>query len=142
MLITVLIPTYRRPKDLARCLEALGKQNRPADEVLVIVRDSDTETWTFLDTLKSEPLRLRIIEIKRTGVVAAMNSGLDAAQGDIIAITDDDAAPHSDWLERIEAYYSSDECLGGVGGRDWLYLGTKLCGASTHPGASQVVGRL
>ena len=45
MKITVLIPTYRRPKDLGRCLEALQKQTRPADEVLVVVRNTDAETW-------------------------------------------------------------------------------------------------
>jgi len=37
MTITVLIPTYRRPQDLARCLEALQKQTRLADEVLLVV---------------------------------------------------------------------------------------------------------
>lgn len=45
MNISVLIPTYRRPKDLARCLEALKKQKRVPDEVLVIVRNTDAETW-------------------------------------------------------------------------------------------------
>lgn len=142
MFITVLVPTYRRPKDLARCLEALKKQTRSADEVLVTIRDSDIETWVFLDTFNSESLPLRIIKVKLPGVVAAMNLGLDVARGDIIAITDDDAAPHPDWLERIEASYLSDDSLGGLGGRDWVYLGTKLCDASTHPGASQIVGRL
>jgi len=51
--------------------------------------------------------------------VAALNTGLDAA-GDIIAITDDDAAPH-DWLAHIETHFLSDSCVGGVGGRDWVY---------------------
>jgi GT2 family glycosyltransferase len=142
MFITVLIPTYRRSKDLARCLAALQKQTRLADDILVVVRDIDSETRAFLDTASLNPLKLRIVTVKVTGVVAAMNAGLDEARGDIIAITDDDAAPRPDWLERIETHFLSDERVGGVGGRDWLYLEGKLCDATTHPGASQIVGRM
>jgi glycosyltransferase involved in cell wall biosynthesis len=142
MLITVLIPTYRRSQDLARCLAALQKQTRSADEVLVVVRDTDAETWKFLDSFNPGSLSLRKVVVTVPGVVLAMNAGLDVAQGDILAITDDDAAPHHDWLERIEAHFVTDEQVGGVGGRDWLYLGTELQDATSHPGASNVVGRL
>jgi glycosyltransferase involved in cell wall biosynthesis len=142
MLITVLIPTYRRAPDLARCLTALQQQTRLADEVLVVVRDTDTETWEFLDSFNPGALSLRKVVVTVPGVVVAMNAGLDVAQGDIIAITDDDAAPRNDWLERIEAHFVADEQVGGVGGRDWLYLGTELQDATSHPGASNVVGRL
>ena len=137
MLITVLIPTYRRPKDLIRCLEALKKQTRPVDEVLVVVRDSDADTWELLKTFNYELLPLRTVSVTVPGVVAALNTGLNVAQGDIITITDDDAAPHTDWLARIETQFLSDERIGGVGGRDWMYHGTQL-----QDGTREVVGRL
>jgi glycosyltransferase involved in cell wall biosynthesis len=137
MKITLIIPTYLRPKDLARCLDALKKQTRPVDELLVIVRDTDTETWTFLEGFNSELLPLRPLKVRVPGVVAAMNVGLDAASGEILSFTDDDAAPHPDWLERIEAYFLSDDRLGGVGGRDWQYYGTKLL-----EGECKVVGKM
>jgi glycosyltransferase involved in cell wall biosynthesis len=132
-----VIPSYRRPKDLARCLDALKKQKRPADEILVVVRDTDTETWTFVQTLNPEFLPLRTATVSVSGVVAAMNAGMDAACGDIIAFTDDDAAPHTDWLERIEAHFLSDTNIGGVGGRDWVYHGTQL-----EEGEREVVGQV
>lgn len=137
MKITVVIPTYRRSKDLARCLEALQKQNRLPDEVLVVVRDTDDETWKFLAAFNPDFLPLRSATVQVPGVVAAMNAGLEEAKGDMIAFTDDDAAPHPDWLARIEAYFLSEERIGGVGGRDWVYHGTKL-----EDGSSEVVGRL
>lgn len=137
MNITVLIPTYRRPKDLKRCLEALQKQTRPADEVLVIVRVTDAETWALLEAFNPDPLPLRTVIVRVPGVVTAMNTGLDTAQGDIIAITDDDAAPHTDWLARIETHFLSDDRVGGVGGRDWVYHGTQL-----EDGARELVGRV
>ena len=139
MKISVIVPTYHRPKDLARCLEALQKQNRQPDEVLVTVRDTDTETWTLFASFNPQLLPLSIIKVTVSvpGVVAAMNAGMDAACGDIIAFTDDDATPHTDWLERIEAHFLSDSNIGGVGGRDWVYHGTQL-----EEGEREVVGQV
>ena len=48
MKIVIVIPTYRRPKDLQRCLTALETQTQQADEVLVVVRNNDEETQAFL----------------------------------------------------------------------------------------------
>ena len=135
--ISVVIPTYRRPKELARCLDALKKQKVPTYEVLVVVRDTDTETWTFLQTFNLELLPMRTVTVNVSGVVAAMNVGMDATSGDIIAFTDDDAAPHTDWLERIETHFLSDSNIGGVGGRDWVYQGTRL-----EEGEREVVGQV
>ncbi|WP_271253055.1 glycosyltransferase family 2 protein [Pseudanabaena sp. Chao 1811] len=137
MKITVVVPTYRRSKDLARCLDALKLQIRPVDELWIIVRDTDEETRTFLQDFDVESLPLQIATVTAVGVVAAMNIGLESASGDIIAFTDDDAAPHSDWLERIEAYFLSDPNVAGVGGRDWVYHGTEL-----EDGAEPIVGKL
>lgn len=137
MKISVVVPTYQRPADLVRCLTALKSQNRPVDELWVIVRDTDRETWQFLETFDRETLPLRTATVTASGVIAAMNVGLESATGDIVAFTDDDAAPHPDWLERIEDYYLADEQVGGVGGRDWVYHGTKL-----EDGSQPIVGKL
>lgn len=138
MKTTVLIPTYKRPKDLARCLEALTHQNLAPDEVLVVVRDSDTETWTRLDSHDYSALCLRTVTVTVPGQVAALNQGLDAAQGDIIAITDDDAAPHPHWLQAIAAHFLADERVGGVGGRDWIFHN----GVERDNGTSSIVGQV
>ncbi|MGB6300195.1 MAG: glycosyltransferase [Rivularia sp. (in: cyanobacteria)] len=137
MAIALVIPTYRRSQDLARCLEALKNQTRLPDEVIVVVRDTDTETWSFLKEYDSSNLPLRTATVTVTGVVAAMNVGLDAARSDIVAFTDDDAAPHPDWLARIESHYLADERVGGVGGRDWVYHGSDL-----EDGNSGTVGQV
>lgn len=117
MTISVLIPTYRRPDDLCRCLTALEAQTRPADEVLVVVRDTDEETRAFLAGF-SHCLRLNLVTVDVPSVIAAMSAGLTEARSDIIALTDDDTAPYPDWLERIEAHFAADPQVGGVGGRD------------------------
>jgi len=124
--ITVVVPTYLRPIDLARCLTALQQQYHPANEVIVIVRDTDTATWDFLRDFEPCGLPLQIATVTVPGVIAAMNVGLDRSHGDIIAFTDDDAAPRADWLAQIDCHFLSDDRVGGVGGRDWVREDGKL----------------
>lgn len=137
MFITVLVPTYRRPRDLLRCLEAISRQTRPADEVIVVVREDDHETWETLTGADQHALRLRTVTVAVPGAVQALNAGLRGANSDIVAITDDDAAPRPDWLARIEAYFVADGHVGGVGGRDWVHHGDRV-----ENGARRVVGKV
>lgn len=136
--ITVLIPTYRRTADLERCLEALKCQERSPNEVLVTVRDIDAETWLFLDQYNSKPLNLKVLKVEVPGVIAAMNTALSSFTSDVIASTDDDASPHPDWLIRIEKWFMSDPKIGGVGGRDWQYVGDRI----KEPGEQEIVGQV
>jgi cellulose synthase/poly-beta-1,6-N-acetylglucosamine synthase-like glycosyltransferase len=135
--LTVVVPTYRRPIDLARCLYALQQQYRKADEVIVIVRDTDTQTWDFLRDFQPQALSLQVLTVTVPGVIAAMNLGLAQAQGEVIAFTDDDAIPYPDWLARIETHFLANDRVGGVGGRDWVYENGKLLDDSRP-----VVGKL
>lgn len=92
----------------------------------MVVRDTDAETWQFLAQFNAHNLPLHTVEVTQPGVIAALNAGLAAVEGDIVSITDDDAAPHPDWLERITAHFICDRCIGGLGGRDWIHHGSKL----------------
>lgn len=123
MNVSVIVPTFRRTTDLARCIAALAAQRRPADEVIVIVRGDDQATRSWLDQYRTEPdsLFVRIEFVTVPGVVAAYNRGLDSATGDVICFTDDDAAPHPDWIERIAEAFAIDPALGGLGGRDIVH---------------------
>lgn len=142
MTITVLIPTYRRSNDLKRCLEGLKCQTRLADQVVVIVRDLDVETQTFLETFDQDTLPLCLAIVSVAGQVAALNAGLGLASGDIIAITDDDAVPKPDWLERVETYFLVNQGLGGVGGRDWVYEDNQSHNNQSFQDTRKIVGRL
>ena len=119
MRVTVIVPTYRRPNDLKRCLEGLNKQLLAPSEILIIVRVSDTETCDFLDGVGEQTPQIKIIEVAEPGQVAALNAGLEATTGEIIAITDDDTIPRADWIARIEAHFRADSRLGGWGDATW-----------------------
>ena len=135
--ISVMVPTYRRPLDLRRCLGALAEQCMPADEVIIVVRDTDSDTWEMLKGGDAANLPLRTVSVSEPGLVNAMNAGLAEVQTDIVAITDDDAAPRPDWLERIAATFAANQKIGGVGGRDYMHIGGVL-----QDGRARVVGKV
>ncbi|WP_322042728.1 glycosyltransferase family 2 protein [Paraburkholderia sp. J67] len=123
MKVSVIVPTYRRTVDLARCIAALEAQHRHADEIVVIARREDTATLAWLDAhaVATHDCRVTVAIVDEPGVVAAYNRGLDTASGDIVCFTDDDAAPHPDWIERIASAFTHAPALGGIGGRDIVH---------------------
>src|SRR5262245_3511931 len=121
--VSVIVPTYRRTADLARCLAALDAQQRHADEVIVVARHDDYATLDWLRTREAsrpEPRRC-VVLVQQPGVVAAYNLGIESASGDVLCFTDDDAAPHRDWIARIAQAFKQNPKLGGIGGRDIVH---------------------
>jgi GT2 family glycosyltransferase len=116
--LAVIVPTYRRPQSLERCLRALAAQSVPADRVVVVVREGDEETAAALPHLQAEVLSFETATVSEAGAVAAIDAGLAQCVEEVVALTDDDAAPHGDWLERLRANYGPR--IGGVGGRDLI----------------------
>ena len=107
-----------------------------ADQLLVVARSDDNETLNVVRDC-SKRLSIELVEVTVPGVVHALNAALAHCVGDVLAITDDDAAPRPDWLHRIEAHYVADPTIGGLGGRDWIYNDGVI-----ERGDSAVVGRI
>lgn len=118
--IAVVIPTYSRPDDLARCLEALAEQTRAPDEIIVVVRAGDSLTIER-SRRQAQRLALDVVTVDRPGQVAALNVGLSRVRSDLVAFTDDDCRPHPEWIARLCAHFLSDERVGAVGGRDIVH---------------------
>lgn len=117
--ISVLIATYRRSKDLQRCLGALELQTRLPEQVFVVVREEDGETLKMLAE-STFALPLRVLRVQSPGLVAARNVGLAALSTDLVSMIDDDVAPYPEWLDRVERHFMADQRLGALGGRDRL----------------------
>ena len=127
--VSVLVPTWRRPDDLRRCLLALERQGRPAEHVVVSYRADDDDTRRVLADFP----RVTAAEVPAgTNLVGSMNAGLARTTGAFVALTDDDAEPRPDWIGRLLPYFD-DEAVGGVGGRD---------DQVANPGEARDVGRV
>lgn len=119
MTISVIVPTYNRVEALMKCIQGIKRQTRYPEEILVVVRNTDTSTLKQLSA--SSIKNLKIVLIEQIGVIAALNSGIEQSKGSIVVLTDDDTVPHTDWLEKIENYYLIEPSVGGVGGRDIVH---------------------
>lgn len=96
--VSVVVPTHGRPVLLSRCLEALAAQTLPRGDYEVIVVSDGPDVRTRA-AIRSSPCRVRHLELpRRSGPAAARNAGWRAATAPIVAFTDDDTVPSSDWL--------------------------------------------
>jgi GT2 family glycosyltransferase len=133
--VTVVVPTYRRPDLLVKCLAGLRSQTSYPSRVIVVKRIGDELTENCL--AGTVPLNPLVVSVEQGGQLAAMAAGLAASQTPLVAFTDDDAIPRPDWIERMIKPFSNSQ-IGAVGGRDIVILddfnGTK-CG-----GSEEVVG--
>ncbi|MBE3555521.1 MAG: glycosyltransferase [Firmicutes bacterium] len=86
----ILTTTGARPQSLERALRAMYGQQMPLDEIIV-VQDGHHHPTPILPPLPS----LRLLSLGNpVGVSAARNAGVAAAQGEVIALCDDD----DEWL--------------------------------------------
>jgi glycosyltransferase involved in cell wall biosynthesis len=120
---SVVIATYKRPLLLRRCLAALVMQSLAYNRYEIIVvddgNDPDTrsEVSSFMARHNNRPsIRYLSTPIPSSGPAIARNIGWKAAKGSIIAFTDDDCEPLSNWLEAgVEAL--CDSGIAGAWGR-------------------------
>ena len=97
-LVSVVVPTHGRPELLTRCLDALAQQTLPRNdyEVVVVSDGPDPRTRAVLER---SGYRVRHVELpEQRGPAAARNAGWRAAASDVIAFTDDDTVPATEWL--------------------------------------------
>lgn len=101
---SVIIPSFSRPVQLARCLNAVAACDYPAMLYEVIVVDDGSPTP--LDPRASWPSHaptLKCLRQQNAGPAAARNHGARAARGQFLAFLDDDCTPDHGWLAGLSA---------------------------------------
>jgi glycosyltransferase involved in cell wall biosynthesis len=119
--ISVVIPVYNDAVPLQACLNALARQSRPADEVLV-VDNASTDASAYV----ARSAGARVVFEPTRGIPAATSAGFDAADGEVFARLDADSIPPADWLERVEAFFGAHPEASAVTGPAVFYGGNRL----------------
>ncbi len=104
--VVVCIPTFKRPRMLARLLDAIARLETDA-EVSVLVADNDAETHAGLDLCHGMvayrwPLAAVIAE--KRGIAQVRNTLVEHAlktDAQFIAMIDDDEWPEPQWIARF-----------------------------------------
>lgn len=113
--ISIVIPTYNRPDQLAVCLQACSRLDYPHDQFEVLVVDDGG--ITTLDEIVARfhgVLTLKLLRQENAGPAAARNRGAYEAAGQLLVFTDDDCVAAPDWLARLaERHVQASDCAFG-----------------------------
>lgn len=111
--ISVIIAARNEENNIANLLNCLTQQNYPRDRFEVILADDRSTDRTgesveeFIN--REENIRyVRIVPEEPGGKKRALARGISAARFPILAFTDADCLPPSDWLSEINSYFTED----------------------------------
>jgi len=154
--VSILICTANRADGLRDTLNSLADVRCPGTVELVVIDNKSTDATPDVvrDAARAYPFPLRYLYEGEEGKYAALNAGIRASTGRVIAATDDDARFEPDWLERAVDGLSRYGCA-FVGGRvvplwggekpDWLAehngLHTKVIALLDHGDRVREFGR-
>ena len=127
--ISVVIATLDRPELLDRCLQALSQQALPWEDYEVVVADDGPHkaTEAIVQQWRQRAPKFVVRYCRSAamhGPAAARNVGWRTARSSMIAFTDDDCIPASDWLAAGLGALTKRE-VGGVWGRILVPLTTQ-----------------
>lgn len=112
---TIIIPARNAAATLAACLTACQEQEglgRSFYEIIVVDDGSVDETAVVAKRAGAD----KVIQHQQPrGAGSARNSGLQAAQGEIVLFTDADCQPTRTWLDAMLQPFADPELMGGKG---------------------------
>lgn len=119
MTIAVILCTYNRCATLARALESLSASCMPeSDRWRVVVVDNNSKDNTRAvaeDFARRFPGRFEYVFEPHQGKSHALNTGIQLADADVVAFTDDDVEVDPRWLHNITAPLASSQWSGCAG---------------------------
>ena len=131
-LVSVLIVTWNRKKDVLETVESVYEQAYRKFEIIVVDNGSDDGTLAALHLSRPD---VKVVALDRNmGISAGRNAGIRIARGEIIFCLDSDASLHHDALTNLVHRFQADLDIGVInskivnaytkeldGGPGWAY---------------------
>lgn len=121
---------------MRRCLDALMRQSVAPDEIIVVDNNSTDETAEIASSYSGVTV---VSETRAQGITPARNTGIDAANGDVICRIDADTIVPPHWVASVRQHFDQrpeklDRIYGVTGsasfnlrGPRWLQTVTGVC---------------
>jgi lipopolysaccharide/colanic/teichoic acid biosynthesis glycosyltransferase/glycosyltransferase involved in cell wall biosynthesis len=111
--ISVVIPAKNAEKSIEACLQGILAQTGIEYQLEIIVVDDGSVDQTAKLARK---MGVSVIRQENQGPASARNTGVNQARGKIIAFTDADCVPTSEWLHHLVKPFSSSQYVIGTKG--------------------------
>lgn len=117
MLISIIIPTYNRPRVLLQALKSLPEQTLEDFELLVVDNAADVEIKNMVAEFnQTARVRVNYIPEPQLGLHNARHAGAKKAKGDVLVFTDDDATFDPGWLQAYANAFTEYPQMVAAGG--------------------------
>ena len=129
--VSVVMPVRDGERWISEAIASLAAQSFADFELLIVDDGSTDKTGEIVAGAAQRDQRVRLIRLPPSGIVAALNCGLDQARGHYIARLDADDRAHPTRLDRQVAFLNTQVGVGIVG--SW---------AEVIDGDDRTIGRL
>lgn len=118
--ISVILPVHNCRRYLAAAITSISAQTHRDFEFIIVDDGSTDGSAAVIDQSAAADSRIRIIRRPNTGIVGALNDGLAAARGDLIARMDgDDLAEPTRFAQQLAYLQSAPDCV-ALGSTVWF----------------------
>jgi len=109
--LSLIIPVYNEEHHIRGCLEAIANQTVKPDEVIVVDNNCTDKTIEIAEEFSF----VRILNERKQGLIAARNTGLHAAKGEILGRIDADAVLDRNWVKNVIEIFTDLSVQGATG---------------------------
>jgi len=99
--LSVILPVYNGGEFLEKCIESVRGQTFTDWELLCVDDGSTDDSAQILECFRKKDARIRVITQKNSGVAAARQAGLQAADGDCVTFLDQDDSVEAGMYETL-----------------------------------------
>lgn len=103
--LSVIIPTYKRPRQVLRALKSIQNQTLENFEILLVDNEVSSKTKEIVKAFnQSAKKKAKYVPAPEPGLHNARHTGARVSKSDLLVLTEDEVTFHPKWLE---AYYKA-----------------------------------
>lgn len=115
-LVSIIIPTYNRKKDVLTCLDSLLSISYDNYEIIIVDNASEDNTIAAIKERFVNVKNLKVIEAgENLGASGGRNEGIKHARGEYLCFVDSDNIVDNNFLAELVKLAEADEKIGFVG---------------------------